>query len=53
MSCSERTDDTRAGDQRLFLQSIVGILPPLGVLAVYAAVLLTLAAWRLRRVLST
>jgi len=32
--------------------SIVGILPQLGVLAAYAVVLLTLAAWRLRRVLS-
>jgi len=32
--------------------SIGGILPQLGVLAAYAAVLLTLAAWRLRRVLS-
>jgi len=32
--------------------SIAGILPQLGVLAAYAAVLLTLAAWRLRRVLS-
>ncbi|HTQ94672.1 MAG TPA: ABC transporter permease [Streptosporangiaceae bacterium] len=32
--------------------SITGILPQLGVLAAYAAVLLTLAAWRLRRVLS-
>ncbi len=32
--------------------SIAGILPQLGVLATYAAVLLTLAAWRLRRVLS-
>jgi ABC-2 type transport system permease protein len=31
--------------------SITGILPQLGVLALYAAVLLTLAAWRLRRVL--
>jgi ABC-2 type transport system permease protein len=31
--------------------SITGILPQLGVLAAYAAVLLTLAAWRLRRVL--
>ena len=31
--------------------SIAGILPQLGVLAAYAAVLLTLAAWRLRRVL--
>jgi ABC-2 type transport system permease protein len=33
--------------------SIAGILPQLGILAAYAAVLLTLAAWRLRRVLST
>jgi ABC-2 type transport system permease protein len=32
--------------------SITGILPQLGVLAAYAAVLLTLAAWRLRRVLT-
>ena len=32
--------------------SIGGILPQLGVLAAYAAVFLTLAAWRLRRVLS-
>lgn len=32
--------------------SITGILPQLGVLAAYAAVLLALAAWRLRRVLS-
>ena len=32
--------------------SIVGILPQLGVLAAYAAALLALAAWRLRRVLS-
>ena len=32
--------------------SIAGILPQLGVLAAYAVVLLTLAAWRLRRVLS-
>ena len=32
--------------------SITGILPQLGVLAAYAAVLLTLAAWRLRRVLA-
>jgi linearmycin/streptolysin S transport system permease protein len=32
--------------------SIAGILPQLGVLAAYAAVLLALAAWRLRRVLS-
>jgi hypothetical protein len=32
--------------------SITGILPQLGVLAAYAAVLLTLAAWRLRGVLS-
>ena len=32
--------------------SIAGILPQLGVLAAYAAVLLTLAAWRLRHVLS-
>jgi ABC-2 type transport system permease protein len=32
--------------------SIAGILPQLGVLAAYAAVLLTLAAWRLRRVLA-
>jgi ABC-2 type transport system permease protein len=32
--------------------SIAGILPQLGILAAYAAVLLTLAAWRLRRVLS-
>jgi ABC-2 type transport system permease protein len=32
--------------------SIAGILPQLGVLAAYAAVLLTLAAWQLRRVLS-
>jgi ABC-2 type transport system permease protein len=32
--------------------SIVGILPQLGVLAAYAVVLLALAAWRLRRVLS-
>jgi ABC-2 type transport system permease protein len=31
--------------------SITGILPQLGVLAAYAAVLLALAAWRLRRVL--
>jgi hypothetical protein len=29
---------------------IAGILPQLGVLAAYTAVLLTLAAWRLRRV---
>jgi ABC-2 type transport system permease protein len=33
--------------------SIGGILPQPGVLAAYAAVLLTLAAWRLRRVLSS
>jgi ABC-2 type transport system permease protein len=32
--------------------SIVGILPQLGILAAYAAVLLTLAAWRLRRVMA-
>ena len=32
--------------------SIAGILPQLGVLAAYAVVLLALAAWRLRRVLS-
>ena len=32
--------------------SIAGILPQLGVLAAYAAVLLTLAAWRLRRVMA-
>jgi ABC-2 type transport system permease protein len=32
--------------------SIAGILPELGVLAAYAAALLTLAAWRLRRVLA-
>jgi ABC-2 type transport system permease protein len=32
--------------------SVTGILPQLGILAAYAAVLLTLAAWRLRRVLS-
>src|SRR6266700_8150283 len=32
--------------------SIAGILPQLGGLAAYAAVLLTLASWRLRRVLS-
>ena len=32
--------------------SITGILPQLGVLAAFAAVLLTLAAWRLRRVLA-
>ncbi len=32
--------------------SIAGILPQLGILAAYAAVLLALAAWRLRRVLS-
>jgi ABC-2 type transport system permease protein len=32
--------------------SIAGILPQLGALAAYAAVLLALAAWRLRRVLS-
>ena len=32
--------------------SIVGILPQLGILAAYAVVLLVLAAWRLRRVLS-
>jgi ABC-2 type transport system permease protein len=32
--------------------SITGILPQLGVLAAYAVVLLTLASWRLRRVLS-
>jgi ABC-2 type transport system permease protein len=32
--------------------SIVGILPQLGILAAYAIVLLVLAAWRLRRVLS-
>ena len=32
--------------------SIGGILPQLGILAAYAAILLTLAAWRLRRVLS-
>ena len=32
--------------------SIAGIAPQLGILAAYAAVLLTLAAWRLRRVLS-
>jgi ABC-2 type transport system permease protein len=31
--------------------SITGILPQLGVLALFAAVLLSLAAWRLRRVL--
>ena len=31
--------------------SITGILPQLGVLAAYAAVLLALATWRLRRVL--
>jgi hypothetical protein len=39
-------------DQQLHGASIGGILPQLGVLAAYAAVLLTLAAWRLRRVLS-
>ena len=33
--------------------SITGILPQLGVLAAYAAVLLPLASWRLRRVLLT
>ena len=33
--------------------SITGILPQLGVLAAYAAVLLTLATWRLRHVLLT
>jgi ABC-2 type transport system permease protein len=33
--------------------SITGILPQLGVLAAYAAVLLALATWRLRRVLLT
>jgi ABC-2 type transport system permease protein len=33
--------------------SITGILPQLGVLALFAVVLLTLAAWRLRRVLVT
>ncbi len=32
--------------------SIAGILPQLGVLAAYAAVLLALAAWRLRRVMA-
>jgi len=32
--------------------SIAGILPQLGILAAYAVVLLALAAWRLRRVLS-
>ena len=32
--------------------SITGILPQLGVLAAYAAVLLALATWRLRRVLA-
>ncbi len=32
--------------------SVVGILPQLGILAAYAVVLLVLAAWRLRRVLS-
>jgi ABC-2 type transport system permease protein len=32
--------------------SITGILPQLGVLALFAAVLLSLAAWRLRRVLA-
>jgi ABC-2 type transport system permease protein len=32
--------------------SIAGILPQLGVLAAYAAALLTLAAWRLRRVMA-
>ena len=31
--------------------SVTGILPQLGVLAAYAVVLLSLAAWRLRRVL--
>ena len=33
--------------------TIPAILPQLGVLAVYAAVLLALATWRLRRVLLT
>jgi ABC-2 type transport system permease protein len=33
--------------------SIVGILPQLGILAAYAAALLALAAWRLRRVLAS
>jgi ABC-2 type transport system permease protein len=32
--------------------SIAGIAPQLGILAAYAAVLLTLVAWRLRRVMS-
>jgi linearmycin/streptolysin S transport system permease protein len=32
--------------------SVTGILPQLGVLALFAAVLLSLAAWRLRRVLA-
>jgi ABC-2 type transport system permease protein len=32
--------------------SITGIPPQLGVLALFAAVLLSLAAWRLRRVLA-
>lgn len=32
--------------------SIAGILPQLGILATYTVVLLALAAWRLRRVLS-
>ena len=32
--------------------SIAGILPQLGVLAAYAAALLALAAWRLRRVMA-
>ena len=32
--------------------AITGILPQLGILAAYAVVLLTLAAWRLRRVLT-
>jgi len=32
--------------------SITGIAPQLGALAAFAAVLLTLAAWRLRRVLT-
>ena len=32
--------------------SVTAILPQLGVLAAYAAVLLTLASWRLRRVLA-
>jgi len=40
------------GLRRRFGELVAGILPQLGVLAAYAAVLLTLASWRLRRVLS-